>query len=389
LGSTGSSLYSGGSSGRSSGESEFALTLQEVARAGALVKKGTTIAEFDRQYMLLRVDDYRASVAQTEAGFKKLTAELEVTKKAHEQTIASAKGSLEKARLDMKTTPVLSAIDAERARLALEEAEARHQQLLAEVKFVEIGQKAEIRNSEIELEQSRIELKRAEANADRMIARAPIDGLVVMQNTFRGTEFAQIQKGDVLYPGQPYISIVDPSSMIINASVNQADIENMRVGARARVRFDAYPSLELPARVYSIGAITRAGGQRPNYLKEVPVILKLEQMDVRVIPDLSVSADVVVEMAEEATVVPRGAVFGDDRGSFVYVRQGDGWERRNIELGVSSNVQSSVRTGLKVGEVVALDAPSAEPSKVAHARDSEGLTEPRPLGSVRRLPASS
>ena len=80
-----------------------------------------------------------------------------------------------------------------------------------------------------------------------MLLKAPINGLAVMQTMFRGTEFAQIQPGDQLYPGMMFMQIVDPSSMIINATVNQVDVDNLRIGQKANVRFDAYPDLQVPA----------------------------------------------------------------------------------------------------------------------------------------------
>lgn len=63
-------------------------------------------------------------------------------KRLTSRTIASAKADLDKALLDMKTVPVLSAMDAERRRLALEEAQARYKQILQEVKFMDVGLKA-------------------------------------------------------------------------------------------------------------------------------------------------------------------------------------------------------------------------------------------------------
>jgi multidrug resistance efflux pump len=140
--------------------------------------------------------------------------------------------------------PVLSAIDAERVKLAAEEADARYKQLLAEVKFVEIGQQSQLKNAELEFQQAQVELKRSEANADRMLIKAPIDGLVVMQKTRRGSELAQIQPGDQLMPGMMFMQIVDLSSMVINATVNQVDVDNLRLGQKAHVRFDAYPDLK-------------------------------------------------------------------------------------------------------------------------------------------------
>lgn len=367
LGSTSGSLIGSGSGGSSGGGgggfgggSEFSLVIQDAVKPGSHVKKGDVVAEFDRQYMLTRLDDYRASVSQLDASIRKMKAELEVSRNSHAQTIENAKAALDKAKLDVRTIPVLGAIDAERTRLAAEEAEARYKQLLAEVKFVEIGYQSQIKNAELEVQQAHMELKRAEANADRMLIKAPINGLAVMQTMFRGSEFAQIQVGDQLYPGMMFMQIVDTSSMIINATVNQVDVDNLRIGQKARVRFDAYPDLEVPAHVAAIGAMTRPGGQRASFVKDVPVLLKIDKMDARIIPDLSVSIDVVLESSEQqATVAPLASVFRDGSGAdaHVYVKNGAAWDRRNVELGLANNLSVVVRSGLKPGEVVAEDPP--------------------------------
>jgi HlyD family secretion protein len=362
----GSSRGGGGSSGGFGGRGggEFMLVLQEVAPSGSRVKKGDTVAEFDRQYMLTRLDDYQSSVNQTESSFQRMKADLDVTKKNHDQTILVAEAELEKAKLDLRTTPVRSDIDAERLRLALEEAEARLKQLKQEVRFVDIGIKADLRRAEIELQQAQIELKRAQMNADRMMIKTPIDGLVVMENTFRGSEFDQIKQGDQLFPGSRFMQIVEPGSMVINANVNQVDAEKLRIGQRAMVQFDAFPGLRLPAKIYAMGTVAKASRSRPDYVKEMAVVLKLEQMDPRVIPDLSVSADVEMESEEAESIVPREALFQDDArsGHFVFVRSGNQWQRRKVELGLTSNVKAAVK-GVRAGEQVALEKPPSSSSQ--------------------------
>lgn len=161
------------------------------------------------------------------------------------------------------------------------------------------------------------------------------------------------------------MQIVDTRSMVVNAAVSQVDVERMRIGLKARVRFDAYPELELPAHVYAISAITKPGGSRANFVKEVPVRLKLDSIDPRVIPDLSVSIDVIIESEEQATVAPLAAIFSDPNGKspFVYVKSAIGWDKREVELGLSNHVAVAVKSGLKAGEVVATEVPLAEPSK--------------------------
>ncbi len=367
LGSTAAALAGTGTAGGGGGaaSSEFGLVLQTLVKPGSAVKKGTTVAEFDRQYMMTRLDDYHASVTQTEASVKKLKAEMAVARKAHDQTVEAAKADLDKAKLDIKTTPVLGAIDAERLKLALEEADAQYKQVLAEVKYFDIGQQSLYRNAELDLQQAKIELKRAQTNADRMVMKAAIDGLTVMQNTFRGSEFAQVQEGDQLYPGQPFMQIVDTRKMVINAAVSQVDVEQVRIGLKARVHFDAYPDLELPAHVYAISAITKPGGMRATFVKEVPVRLELDTTDPRVIPDLSVSIDLILQSEEQAVISPLASVFSDGAGktSFVYVKTPTGFERRDVQLGLANYTSVSVKLGLNAGDVVAAEAPPQEPPK--------------------------
>lgn len=338
------------------------MILQTVVPAGSYVKQGQTVAEFDRQYQLLRVDDFRVALNDLESGLKTLRQTLDVEARAHKESIEAARAEVEKARYDLKTIPVQSAIVAEQLKLAEQEAEAGYKQLLKEAKLKEAARAAEWRMNTLEVEQSKVELSRVQANAEKLIVRAPISGTTVMSNTFRGGEFGQIRAGDELHAGMMFVKVVDPSSMIIEASVNQADIELMRVGAAARVHFDAYPDLELPARVYSIGAMPKTGGFRAAYVKEVPVVLKLDKLDPRVIPDLSVGVDVVLASEPAEAVAPLEGLFNDgpEGKPYVFVEAAGAWERRDVEIGASNNIAAAIRSGLRPGDVIAAERPRQE-----------------------------
>lgn len=349
-----------GGGGGGGGGADFMLVLMQLVKAGSIVQKGEVVAEFDRQYMMNRLDDFRAGVLQQRLDMKNLVVNLDVVRESYRQAILAAKSNLEKADLDLKTTPVRSAIDAERLRLAREEADAKYKQTLDEAKYREISERSSIRMEELDFQQASLELKRAEANADRMLVKAPLGGLAVMQTIRRGTDIGQIQQGDQLYPGQFFMQVVDLKSMVVNASVNQVDVEKLRIGQKARVRFDAYPDLELPAHVYSIAAMGRPGGMRASYLREVPVRLKLDKPDPRVIPDLSVSVDVVIDSdTQAAAVAPLSSVFRDGAESkpYIFVRTATGFERREVELGLENYVAASIKSGLRPGEVIAAERP--------------------------------
>jgi len=359
LGTGGSSGGAGGAGAGGSAGSDFSLVLVEVAKPGVHVKKGEVVAEFDRQYQLNRLDDYKATVAQLDADVKKLKADLATAEEAHRQLVNSSKANWDKALLDLKTAEVRSAIEAEDLQLAARETEAQYKQVAAEAKMVDSSQRAQIRTSEIERDQAKIELDRATMNVNRMIVRAPMDGIVVMQSIWRGGDFGQVQQGDQIWPGMTFMQIVDPSSMVIMANVNQVDAESVRLGSKAIARLDAYPGSQFAARVVGVGAMTKPGVWRPSYMREIPIRLKLEQIDPRVIPDLSASADVLLASEKQAMLAPLDAVFFEGTAKpFVFLQTSSGWQRREIELGLRNHVAAVVRAGVSPGDVVAVERPA-------------------------------
>jgi hypothetical protein len=102
---------------------------------------------------------------------------------------------------------------------------------------------------------------------------------------------------------------------------------------------------------------------RAQFVKEVAVRLKLDAMDNRVIPDLSVSAEIIEDSDSAApAIAPVGAIFNDSSlKPHVFVQTGSGWQRRDVELGLNNNLEAVIKGGIKAGEVVALDPPQVSP----------------------------
>ena len=63
------------------------------------------------------------------------------------------------------------------------------------------------------------------------------------------------------------MSIVDPSSMVLNATVNQVDAEKLRMGMKAPCAWTLIPDLELPATLVGIGAMAKTSAFRASYVR--------------------------------------------------------------------------------------------------------------------------
>lgn len=351
---------------RGSGANDFNLTLLKLTPGGSKVQKGDVVAEFDRQVQLLRLDDYRDSISQLNDNIERMRSDLQTTRKAHDHVIFAAKAALDKAQLDLKTAPVRSANQVEKLKLAVDEAKARYEQVLKQRPLLEDSQRAQLQGAQIDREQGKMEFNRAQRNVNLMVVRAPMDGIVVLQTINRGGDMGGVQQGDQLYPGRVFMQVIDPRSMLLNASVNQVDAQRVKIGMKARVHLDAYPKAELPAHVVGINALSKISYRRPNYKGDIDVRIKLDGIDENVIPDISGSADVVIESEDNAVIAPRGAVFGaSGEAPRVYVLTPGGWERREVKLGLANNTEVAIRSGVAKGDVLALAEPATTTEKGA------------------------
>ena len=346
------------------------LTLLTMAEPGSMVEKGAVVAEFDRESQQRTIDDRHAEVVQAQAQIDKNAAELAIAAETTRQQLRSARAEWDKAMLDLRTGEVRSRIEAAILKLNVEETEASYRQLQKEVKLLETAHAAQHRALEIERDQKKIDEERARVNTEKMVLRAGISGMVVMQTIFRGGgQFSQVQEGDEVNSGAFFMQIVDTSSMILNGQLNQVDSQAVRAGQRAEIRLDAYPDKVWSGRVTAVGAIAGAAGggmrgprsmTRAQYVRGVPVTFTIETGAAETIPDLSGSADVLLEQHGDVITVPREAVHRNEGGEeIVFVRKpgGSEFETRSIEIGAQDNVTTVVTAGLDVGEEIALRRP--------------------------------
>jgi HlyD family secretion protein len=145
--------------------------------------------------------------------------------------------------------------------------------------------------------------------------------------------------------------------MVLNATVNQVDAERLRLGMKATIHLDAYPELSLPGTLVGIGAMSKTSTFRAGYVGEIPILLKVDKMDSRVIPDLTGSADVVLGSVTGAVLIPQAALFEENGGAFVFVQGPEGWIKKQVQPGLSSFTQVAIESGLQKGDVVALQRP--------------------------------
>jgi multidrug resistance efflux pump len=331
------------------------MILMNLARSGSWVKKGTLIAEIDAQSLQDHIDDLGDTIDTASADIRKRKAEQSIEWENLQQSIRIAKAEADKARLDHSAAEVKTDIERQLLKLNLDEAEAQYKQLQGDLKQKQIAHASDLRLLDLTLERHTRHRDRHKRDLSLFSIYAPMDGLVVMSQIFRSGEMAQVQVGDRVSPGQGFMKIVNTNKMRVEGSINQTESSEIRLGQRARVRLDAFPSIQLGGFIEGIGALAVSSNRQGYYIRNVPLRIRIEGSDPRLIPDLSASAEIILESAENGVIVPLGAIKNEDGKTVAYVKNAGAFERREVQLGLRNGTQALVLSGLQGGEELRLN----------------------------------
>lgn len=267
------------------------LTITFLAPAGSHVEKGDLLAEFDRTAQMRDFLDQQAKVSDENDKVLEAQAKEMADKASDETDIQQAEDGLIKAQLEMQKVEILSRIDAEKDKENLDEAQATLAQLRDTFTLKRKSAAAAIRILEIQLDASRQAMLHAQANAALLQIRAPIDGIVVFNTIWKQGNMGEVQEGDQVRPGVPFMQVVDPSAMEVQAQVNQEDLLALSVGQPVKVYLDAYPDMVLPGRLESIDPMGQPGAFSSK-LRSFAATFSIQGTNPKLMPDLSAAVEI-------------------------------------------------------------------------------------------------
>lgn len=331
------------------------LIITHMATAGSRVKKGDLLVEFDRQNQIKNALDRQAEYNDLIEQIKKKNAEQSIARAKDESELHQAEDAVKSAELETRRNEVVSKIDAEKNLANLEEAKARYEQLKETFGLKRKAAQAELRVLEIQRDRSSAAMNHAQDNAEKMMITSPIEGVVVINTIWKGGNMGEVQEGDEVRPGVPFMQVINPESMQVRARINQADVPWLDVGLPVKIRLDAYPGLTLPGKLERLAAIGVTSSMS-NKVRTFVGLFDIESYDQRLMPDLSAAIDIEIQRVGDSLMVPRDAVFTDAGGAFVWIQRGKSFEREAVKLGPIADETAVLTSGVAQGDVVLRNA---------------------------------
>jgi RND family efflux transporter MFP subunit len=170
---------------------------------------------------------------------------------------------------------------------------------------------------EAQLAEARARLVTARKQLADGVLRAPFDGVVSDR---------AVNAGDVVSPGVALFTIIDPSSMRLEASVPSHALSALRVGAIVRFTVRGYGQ-------QFEGRIERINPQADPVTRQVPIYVSIPNVSGRLVAGLFAEGRVVSDAAE-GLVVPANAVNTASEPPWVLRVAGGRTERVEVALGL-------------------------------------------------------
>ena len=337
---------------RLAGPTANSLVITKLVRPGSTVSPGDLIVEFDRQDQIKNALDRRAELQDLEQQIAKREAQERAARAKDDSEMIIAESAIGRAQLELSKNELLPKIHAEKNTLALEQAQATLKQLKATYELKRHAAAADIRILQIRRDRAASAERQAAGNADRMAIRAPIAGMAVVKTIWKGNNMADVQEGEEVRAGVPVVDIVNPNAMRVRARVNQADVNELKVGQPVRTGLDAYPALFFDGRVAQISPLG-VTSVLSTKVRNFVVLVDVNGSHPNLMPDLSASLDVTLAHTPGAIVVPRDALRHDGDKTFVRVQRGSSFEDRSVTVAALNSHEAMIASGLEEGTVIA------------------------------------
>jgi multidrug resistance efflux pump len=272
------------------------ITLVRLVPNGTRVKEGDVLAEFDRTEQLDAAREAQAKAEDLAEQVKQKEAKNNSDREERISDIKQAEADLAKAEIQLRKGPILSEIDKLKNEAKARSARERLESLKKIDKYRVEAEASALRILQLQQERQMVALDRARTNAEKLVVKARLSGMVALENIWRGGSMGQAQEGDQLFPGQQLLKIFDPRTMYVRTLVGEPDGSVLTEGVTATVTLDAYPDAVFKARFDGASPVATAAIGSP--IKNFTAIFRLDASDLRLLPDLS--AAVVIHPHPEA-----------------------------------------------------------------------------------------
>lgn len=219
----------------------------------------------------------------------------------------------------------------------------------------------QVKRAEAKLEQTQISLQQAEWRLSQATLVAPISGTIAALN---------VDAGEIANSGQIVVVLSDLSNLKVEVNVDETDVSRLLIGMEVQISVDAFPSHELAGVVTYIkpAAVVQSGVVLYTVTVELnPVSTTVADQALPLRSGMTVNVTFPIEQRKDTLIVPFRAVETEGGQAYVTRVTASGSERVAVTLGLITDTQVEILSGIDEGDVVTVYTNPVQDAAVMHS----------------------
>lgn len=264
--------------------------------------------------------------------------------------LASMQSALTLAQVQAEKTRFESERKTRKSQLELEKATISYEKTRGKMEMTKIIQENELKIQSLKIFTLENAIKSAESSLTKAVLIAPINGLVEYKENRRTDQ--KVRAGDQLWPGSAIVGIPDLSKMKVLATVNETDIEKIKLHQKVIVRLDAFPDVPFNGTITEVAKLChrKKGDSR---IKLFDIMMLLEKSDPMLKPGMTVSCEVFTAEIDDGYFIENECIHKEDKNYYLFVKKKTGLEKQEIKIGARNNKFTVIYGNIKQGQRIA------------------------------------
>ncbi len=190
------------------------------------------------------------------------------------------------------------------------------------------------------------------------VITAPTDGIVTSLMYTEGMNIGSLDTGSS-ESNQKAATIKTEGNPIISVNLSEIDVSRVIPDQQAVIIFGSISDKTFTGRVVGVDRIGAASSGVTQY----PAIIQLDSSSAEILPNMTVTANIIIERKDSVLIVPSGAVQDQGGQTFVSALKDSSPQFVPVEIGLTSDTETEIISGLNEGDIVVTGTSSSTGSQ--------------------------
>jgi len=208
----------------------------------------------------------------------------------------------------------------------------------------------DLKSAQASVDQARAARDLAQTRLEYAIIKAPFDGVVT---------HVDVDLGSTVPAGRVVLGIADVSEYRVKLNIDETDIAKIKVGQEVTISLDAYPGVNIAAKVTEVASNATLVQGVVNYV--VTVSLSPNQ-SVPLKLGMTADANILIANRENVLIVSNRAIRATGNSRFVTILRDDKTTQEiKVKTGMANDQETEIISGLTEGQVVIISLVQQNP----------------------------